>query len=71
MTYEEFMNMLAEPIDGKFNSATEVARLAVFCYSLSKVVSELNEKVDNLEKKNSELKRFVRRNVEPDLSYMG
>jgi predicted RNase H-like nuclease (RuvC/YqgF family) len=59
MTYDEFIKMLGDPINGKSNHITEVANLAVFCYSLSKVVNELNEKVDNLEKENKRLEDLL------------
>jgi proteasome assembly chaperone (PAC2) family protein len=80
MTYEEFINMLEEPIGIRQNLRTETANLTLFCY-------ELSLKVEILEKENEELKtRLVkledmvvrevyeskqfRRNVEPDLRYM-
>ena len=70
MTYEEFVDMLEEPIGGKHNFNTETANLAFFCYELSLKVEILKEKNIELEKQIRELKRFVRRNVEPDFTHM-
>ena len=44
MTYEEFVDMLEEPIGGKHNFNTETANLAFFCYELSLKVEILKEK---------------------------
>ena len=64
MTYKEFCKLVDEPINGEHNHPSQFARLVSLTY-------DLYVKVENLEKENRELKRFVRRNVEPDLRYMG
>lgn len=66
MTYEEFQKPLWES-----KSKTGITSLERVIDRLSVIVYELNEKVEFLEKENKELKQFVRRNIEPDLRYMG
>lgn len=51
MTYDEFLNMLEEPIGIRQNFRTETANLALFCYELSLKVDILKEKNIELEKR--------------------
>jgi hypothetical protein len=82
MNYDEFIKWISEPINGKCNFNTETARLALFCYELSLKVNTLekeNQKLndslvhieDHFARELYEMKQFVKRNVEPDLRYMG
>ena len=60
MTYDEFMDMLEEPIGGKHNFNTETANLALFCYELSLEVDILKEKNMELEKRLDNLREYIK-----------
>lgn len=59
MTYEEFLNMIEEPIGIRQNFHTETANLALFCYELSLKVDILKEKNMELEKENKRLEDLL------------
>lgn len=78
MTYEELQERLNQPINGDENFATMYAQLVKFVYDMHIENDKLKNKVETLEYKIHtlqydivELKQFIKRNVEPDLRYMG
>jgi len=59
MTWDEFCDILQEPIEGKHNLSTEMARLVTFSYALSTVVTELTKENEELKNRLFKLEDYV------------
>ena len=71
MTYEEFQERLNQPINGDANFATMYAQLVKFVYEMHEDINTLKNENFKLAYEIVELKQYIKRNVEPDLRYMG